>query len=138
MLPSDPSLPIKKKAHNTPHEPTPKDRVLVQLAKTSGMTHDQIARQLEISRPTLEKHYREELDKGHDAIILKVFQNLVGIALNANDRKSALTASMFILKSKGGFNDKAAEMTKDETAIIEATGPVRVTLKMGTRLGEDE
>lgn len=129
-------VPAKKKIGRwNPHEPTTATRSVVSMGKALNLTHEQIAERLDISVDTLERHYPHEIAHGANDINMRVANNLLSIALQTQDRKAALTASIFWLKSKGGFNDRAAE-TKDETAVIESTGPVRVTLKIGTKLGE--
>lgn len=131
---TDVALPARKKS-TAPHEPTTATRSVVAMGKALNLTHDQIAERLGIAVHTMEKYYPHEIAHGANDINMRVANNLLSIALQTQDRKAALTASIFWLKSKGGFNDRAGE-TKDETAVIESTGPVRVTLKIGTRLGE--
>ena len=126
-----------RKKSTKPHEPTQQTRFLVQLGKSVNLTNAQIAERLGVHVDTMEKHYRSELENGAADINMKVANNLLTIALQTQDRKAALTASIFWLKSKGGFNDRAAE-TQEEKAVIESAGPVRITLKLATRLGEAE
>lgn len=131
---AQPALPARKKS-TAPHEPTTATRSVVSMGKALNLTHEQIAERLGIAVHTMEKHYAREIEHGSNDINMRVANNLLSIALQTQDRKAALTASIFWLKSRAGFNDRAGEV-KDETAVIESTGPVRVTLKIGTRLGE--
>ena len=131
-----PALLARKKS-TAPHEPTTATRSVVSMGKALNLTHEQIAERLGIAIHTLEKHYPQEIARGANDINMRVANNLLSIALQTQDRKAALTASIFWLKSKANFNDRAGEQ-RDEMAIIESTGPVRVTLRLGTRLGEAE
>jgi hypothetical protein len=45
------------------HKPTPANRRKVAAAAGGGMSHDEIAVALGISKPTLEKHYEAELNR---------------------------------------------------------------------------
>ena len=54
--------------------PTDKQRDDVEIGVYTGMTHVQLAAALEISRPTLEKHFADELLAGHSK---KRLENMV-------------------------------------------------------------
>ncbi len=54
----------KRKQGRPAHFPTPELRQSVETFVSCGVTHEQISRILNISRPSLEKHYRAELDDG--------------------------------------------------------------------------
>ncbi len=126
------SPPVKKIGPGRlPHQPTPANRTIVSMGMALNMTQEQIAERLGIDKKTLAKHYEQELAHGASDINMRVANNLLSIALQTQDRKASLTASIFWLKSKGGFNDRAGE--NGET-VIEADGPVKVTLRLGTRL----
>lgn len=68
---------IKKKSPGRkPHEPTRAQRKTVLEWTRVGMPQESIARFLEISLETLEKHYRRELDIGADQANAKVANKL--------------------------------------------------------------
>lgn len=54
----------ERKQGRPAHAPTPELRQRVETYVACGVTHEQISRLLNISRPSLEKHYRAELDNG--------------------------------------------------------------------------
>jgi hypothetical protein len=59
---------MAKPAHRPPHEPTAKDRTLVQVMIAGGIEQNNIARSLGISRPTLRKYYAKEIaSAAHEA-----------------------------------------------------------------------
>lgn len=62
---------------NPPFVPTKEQRGLVTFGKACGATHEQIAEQLGISKDTLERHFRAELDQGKD----RVLSQMRGVAL---------------------------------------------------------
>lgn len=55
---------LVKTTGRPPHQPTDATRHRVAVAAAAGMTHDNIALGLGISRPTLEKWYGHELSQG--------------------------------------------------------------------------
>lgn len=105
-----------KKKGATPtnaHQPTNESRQLVQAYCWSGLTQERIASQLGISVPTLTKHYRDELDHGKEKMLAKVASTIFGIATQTRDLKASLTASIFILKTQGGWRENAEIKTDD-------------------------
>ena len=105
-----------KKRGGTPgnaHQPTNESRQLVQAYCWSGLTQERIASHLGISVPTLTKHYRDELDHGKEKMLAKVASTIFGIATQTRDLKASLTASIFILKTQGGWRENAEQNTDD-------------------------
>lgn len=105
-----------KKRGGTPanaHVPTSESRQLVQAYCWSGLTQERIASHLGISVPTLTKHYRDELDHGKEKMLAKVASTIFGIATQTRDLKASLTASIFILKTQGGWRENADTKTDD-------------------------
>lgn len=92
-----------------------------------GIPEDDIALSLDISAPTLRKHYRRELDLGHVKANSAVAQSLYKKALA--DGASSVTAAIFWLKTRAGWK---------ETVVSEYTGkdgaPLQVVIK---RYGKD-
>lgn len=124
-----PPSPVEKKGPANKHAPSPQTRNLVELAMLNDMTHEQTAQLVGIDAKTLRVHYADELEQGKLRMLSRVSANLYRIASQQQDIKAALTASIFLLKSKGGYNDRAAEAT----AVMESAGPVRFTLRLGDR-----
>lgn len=125
---------VQRKNTGVRHEPTPQTRALVELSMLNDMTHDQTARLVGIDANTLAKRYADELAFGKARMIARVSGNLYRIAAQQADLKAALTASIFLLKSKGGYNDRAAA---ESSATVEASGPIRFTLRLGERPAAD-
>lgn len=111
------------------HIPDERSRQIVTLSMAIGYTHDQTAHLIGISRPTLEKHYRQELDEGADKINAVVARNLYRIITQQDDIKASLTATIFWLKTRLGWRETA------QTAEVDVShdGPMRVKLIIGDR-----
>lgn len=122
------------------HEPTDLTRRTVSLGAFIGYTQEQIARLIEVDVKTLTKHYDEELTKGADRIGAAVAGNLVNIATQQQDRKAALTACIFIAKTRLGMRERDPFQAEAEAKIKKAEDgdeTVVVTLKIGDRSDED-
>lgn len=107
------SLPPIKKA-STKHEPSSLSRNTVMVGCLNGMTHVQIAEMLEIDPKTLRAHYADELANGKAKMLAKVASNLFSIATQTRDLKAALTASIFMLKTKGGWKEGGDPVDENE------------------------
>lgn len=122
---------LKNRAANgqqAAHVPTDKDRNFVMLARSCGLTDKQTAELVGISESTLHRHYSDELEHGATRINMMVASNIFRTATQRADLKAANTAGFFWLKTRAGWNDRAAAEVG-----IESLGPVRVTLKIGDR-----
>jgi hypothetical protein len=97
---------IKRNPGLPKHEPTPKDRQLVQLFMAQGYTVERAARAMGIGETTLRKYYTEELETGADKAMSAVAGTLFGIAMDRNHPK-CVTAAIFLLKTKGGYKESA-------------------------------
>lgn len=80
-----------------------------------GVPEDDIALTVDISGPTLRKHYRRELDLGHVKANAAVAQSLYKKA--TGDGTSAVTAAIFWLKTRAGWK---------ETVVTEHSGAVQI------------
>ena len=69
------------------------DRAMVERAVGLGFTQERIAALLGITKPTLEKHFREELDRGGAVVEYQVGSSLVDQALKGNVNAQALYLS---------------------------------------------
>lgn len=94
--------------------PTDQEREDVTIMMASGLTQDTIAKILKISIPSLQKHYRHELDVGKEQAIQKIAKNLFRIA--TGESKAAVTAACFYLKTQGGWREK--DRKDDEQQVI--------------------
>lgn len=118
------------------HQPTQQTRNLVALGCFSNLTHDQIAKLVGINRETLTKYYREELDTGAATMVAKVANNLYALALQTTDRKVAMTSSIFILKTRGGWQEGKSvpeHPLTDDPGEDKKQEPVVIRLRIGDR-----
>jgi hypothetical protein len=106
-------LPDKKGPTNVKHVPTETSRLLVMTGKLSGYTHEQLADMLHIDRKTLALRYPDELATGKERMLVKVANNLFTIATQSRDLKAAITASIFILKTQGGWRENGPAKTEE-------------------------
>jgi len=103
---------IPAKRGRKPFEPTEKDRELVQQLVAFGTPQEQICTLIKgangrpISKPTLLRHFRTELDQGAVVANVKVAQNLYRIA--TGNGGGAVTAAIFWLKTRAGWRDNVA------------------------------
>ncbi|OCA57839.1 hypothetical protein AA93_07035 [Xylella fastidiosa subsp. pauca 11399] len=63
--------------------PTDKNRLLAKQLTSFGIPHAEIALLMQISAPTLRKHYRVELDTGHIQANAKVAKSLFWLSARA-------------------------------------------------------
>lgn len=111
------------------HEPTDTDRAKVKMLAILGATHDEIAAFMEISRGTLEKHYRDELDKALLEANIKVGANLLAMATGPRDLKNTVTAAIWWSKARMGFKDTSrVEQTGADGGPIQTENQVVVIL----------
>lgn len=86
-----------------PYQVSDKDREIVEGLCLVGLSRDKIAKNIGVSRTTLEKYYREELDHYKDRKMATIARNLTeaaeftGLKPNAN--------AFFILKARAGWRD---------------------------------
>jgi len=83
------------------HEPTEANREVVKALSGRGITQDDIALYLNISSPTLRKHYADELRVGAVASNVKVINSLYKNAVEGN-----VAAQIFWAKARLGWNEK--------------------------------
>lgn len=126
-----------KKAVGRPsHSPTPETRRQVEALASSGTQYELIARVVDISVPTLTKHYADVLEVAAAKANAMIAQSLYRRALS-ND-KGAVAAAIFWLKSRAGWRDHGpvddtnASLGKKEIAQAEAQ-----SAGQGTEWGED-
>lgn len=83
------------------HEPTEANRTTVNKMTAYGIDQETIAKCIGITRPTLHKHYRNELDKSKAECIVEVADRLIS-KIRADDGPSI----MFYLKTQAGWREK--------------------------------
>ena len=96
----------------SPHQPTERQRQMVQIAKAAGLTDDQVSGLIGIDLKTLRKHYRSELDNANSRAIAAVAANLYKRA--TSDAKEAVPAAIFWLKTRGGWRERDEEERADQ------------------------
>lgn len=92
-----------------PHKPTDESRNMARTLSGLGVPQSDIATLLGVSKPTLHKHYRGDLDKGMAEANAKVAQSLFKQATSGNT-----SAAIFWMKSRANWTEKV---------ITEQTGP---------------
>jgi hypothetical protein len=118
--------PTKRPTGRPGFRPTDEQREIVRRAVAIGLTHEHV-RQLvlkrdgrPISAPTLRKHFRQELSDGLWQANFTVANKLFSAALNGN-----ITAQIFWLKNRAGWQDARQRGTDDAGPEPGATGDVK-------------
>lgn len=88
------------------HEPTKATRELVKMMVMSGATQEQIMDALEITKPTLHKHYRRELDSGMTVANAQVAGKLFNLCMEGNP-----TAIIWWEKTRMGMKEAVNPLT---------------------------
>src|SRR5262249_2409074 len=81
---------------------------MVERAAGFGFTQEKIAVLIGTTKPTLEKHFREELDRGMAVTQFKVGNSLVENALNGN-----VAAQIWYTKSQMGWRETQVIETRE-------------------------
>ena len=92
-----------KKLTKPPHKPDERDLKRVRTMVGMGMTQDEICAVIGVSKPTLHKYYRADLDVGAAEANAAVAQSLFKQATNAE--KPNVIAAIFWLKARAGWRD---------------------------------
>jgi hypothetical protein len=99
-------------ADSQKHKPTEEQRRLVKQLSGVGVPQDDICHIIDITKPTLHKHYRRELDLGMAEANAKVAGSLFNQATGGNT-----AAAIFWSKARMGWR---------ETNNVELTGSLAV------------
>lgn len=121
-----------KKGGRPAHQPTDASRKQAESMAGYGIPEDDIALSLDISAPTLRKHYRRELDLGHVKANSAVAQSLYKKALA--DGASSVTAAIFWLKTRAGWKETSVH---DHLSSDGSMTPARIELVALTSLDDD-
>ena len=97
------------------HEPTEDDRFAVMRMCANGVPHERIAKMLGITRPTLRKHYKRELEFGKDMIEDKISSKLLKRGLDDD----CVTSLIFYAKCRLKWNDRPALEQNDKPQRLE-------------------
>jgi DNA-binding XRE family transcriptional regulator len=86
-----------------PHEPSEATRKQARALAAYGVPQDEIGKVIGVSKPTLEKHYREELDRAALEANAKVAESLFRKA--TGEGAQAVTAAIFWLKTRASWKE---------------------------------
>lgn len=106
------------------HEPTAESKKWVETASGLGATQAGLAAILGISIPTLEKHYRSELDTATERANICIAGKLYKLAASDEMTQAAVIARIFWLKSRARWR---------ESTVIEHSGPDGAPLETNKR-----
>lgn len=96
-----------KKNGRPQYAPTDKERAQCKALAGMGVPHTDIAIVLQISTPTLRRHFRVELDSGAIEANAKVAQSLFKQATDSS--RPSVVACIFWLKTRAGWSETGAE-----------------------------
>ena len=101
------------------YEPTERDRAQVKMLAAMGVPDYDIAKVMQMSGPTLRKHFFHELESGHIEANAQVAQSLYKMATDKD--KPNVSAAIFWLKTRARWSEaKEEELGKKEIARIAA------------------
>jgi transcriptional regulator with XRE-family HTH domain len=84
--------------------PTGEQRFLVRLMMAAGYTQEKIAEHLNVTRPTLRKYCRKELQDGKAQVLSGIAISLYQTAANKKD-PDWFRAACFVMKTQGGWRE---------------------------------
>jgi len=103
--------PIKRRAlkpGRPSYQATEKDRRTVREMTAYGIDQDAIARVLGISKPTIRRHFRQEIDTAAPEAVAMVAGSLFQQAMGSPDRPPNVAAAIFYLKVRGRWSEPNA------------------------------
>jgi len=116
-----------------PYKPDEKSRKQIMLMAGIGLTHDQIAKIMEISDETLRRHYKHELATAKTMLNTQVAGNLFSIA-TSKDHKNAVTAAIFWLKTQGKWKE-TIDVSNDDGSL--KPEPVQIAVMNALKKAHD-
>lgn len=87
------------------HEPTEESRKAVEAMVGYGLRREQVAAYLEISLPTLRKHYKPELARAKAVSTATVAKSLYQMATEGKTSGPKVAAAIFWLKTQDGWKE---------------------------------
>lgn len=114
--------PVKRRGGRPPFEPTEEQRKQVQSLAGFGLKHSQIAAVIlnkkgkGISEDTLQKYFRQELDRGTPIAISKVAQSLFQKAIG--NGQGSVAAAIFFLKARAGWSEKYEHDVQTNSGVV--------------------
>lgn len=102
----------KSKGGRPPYAPTPKEREQVIALTAMGATEFEISLVLQLSEPTVRKHFQTELMTGRITANARVAESLFRQATHAT--KPNVTAAIFWLKARAGWSDGNERGVREE------------------------
>lgn len=123
--------PIPQSQRANAHHPTDDTRRIVEAGAAYGVTQHVLALMMGISKTTLDKHYRDELDLGKAKATMAVANNLFRMATGKG--REAATCAIFFLKTMAVTKWKQTDPEIDPTQV-----PVALTLEGQEMLSADE
>jgi hypothetical protein len=109
-------MPIKRRTSEgqiEAHEPTEHHRNLVRSLAGIGVPHADIAILVGVTRPTLSKYYREDMEKGMAEANAKVAKTLFERAVSGD-----LGAAIFWAKARMGWREKHEISVNHEHSFV--------------------
>jgi hypothetical protein len=122
----------KSKGGRPPHQPSEATRKQVQALAAYGVPQEEIGKVIGISKPTLERHYRQELDRGEVEANAKVAESLYRKA--TSDGSQAVTAAIFWLKTRARWKEPATDTNMNLSADGSITGLMARIASHGRKL----
>lgn len=108
-----PLKPKAKKAGRPPHKPTDESRATVEAMAGYGILQTDIGVVVGVSKPTLEKHYRAELDTGAIKANSKIAESLYKQATSGN-----VTAAIWWSKARMGWKETQVYAGDPDSPIV--------------------
>ena len=112
----------KRGRGHPPHEPTPKQREIVESSSALGIPHTDIAVHIGIDNKTLRKYYRAELDNGAYKANYKVGGVLYQMATQAQDESVRFRAAAFWAARRMGWSEKQDQVQSSHEVTVRVIG----------------
>jgi hypothetical protein len=109
------------------HVPDDQTRAIVEAMSAYGIEQENIAEHLGITRKTLAKHYKRQLDGATTRMITKVAGALYKRAIDPKAGMAGVTAAIWLTKTRAGWR---------ESSVVQHTGADGAALPSATHIGE--
>jgi hypothetical protein len=122
----------KDKGGRPPHVPTEATRKQVKALAAYGVPQDEIGKVIGVSKPTLEKHYRDELDRAQSEANARVAESLFRKA--TGDGAQSVTAAIFWLKTRAQWKEPPTDTNMNLKADSSIAGLMARIATSGRKL----